>query len=208
MELFLLVAGSHFLALLLPGADFFLIVRLAARSGWRACVGLCSGIAVGNACYVVLAFTGLQVLQQTPVLLWGTHLLGTAYLLYLSVLLLWPRAQATTLAPPPLAHHANPMRHFGMGLLSALLNPKNGLFYMSLASVLSQQQASLLLYVACAVWMVSVVWLWDMAVAILLGNPVLMRRFQHWLPQIERGAGVMLGGLALAMVWQALQALA
>ena len=44
MELFLLVAGSHFLALLLPGADFFLIVRLAARSGWRACMGLCSGI--------------------------------------------------------------------------------------------------------------------------------------------------------------------
>ena len=95
-----------------------------------------------------------------------------------------------------------------MGLLSALLNPKNGLFYMSLASVLSQQQASLLLYVACAVWMVSVVWLWDMAVAVLLGNPVLMRRFQHWLPQIERGAGLILGGLALAMLWQALQALA
>ena len=56
MELFLLVAGSHFLALLLPGADFFLIVRLAARSGWRACVGLCTGIAMGNACYVVLVF--------------------------------------------------------------------------------------------------------------------------------------------------------
>ena len=56
MELFLLVAGSHFLALLLPGADFFLIVRLAARSGWRACVGLCTGIAMGNACYVALVF--------------------------------------------------------------------------------------------------------------------------------------------------------
>ena len=208
MELFLLVAGSHFLALLLPGADFFLIVRLAARSGWRACVGLCTGIAMGNACYVVLAFLGLQVLQQAPVLLWGIHLLGAAYLLTLSVALLRPKTPTPTPAakPNPIAH--TPLRNFGMGLLSALLNPKNGLFYMSLASVLSQQHASLLLYVTCAVWMVSVVWLWDMTVAVLLGNPVLMRRFQYWLPQIERGAGVMLGGLALAMLWQALQALA
>ena len=207
MELFLLVAGSHFLALLLPGADFFLIVRLAARSGWRACVGLCTGIAIGNACYVALAFLGLQVLQQAPVLLWGIHLLGAAYLLTLSVTLLRPKIPVTTPSakPNPIAHTA--LRNFGMGLLSALLNPKNGLFYMSLASVLSQQHASLLLYVACAVWMVGVVWLWDMAVAVLLGHPVLMRRFQHGLPQIERIAGLMLGGLALAMLWQARQAL-
>ena len=170
MELFLLVAGSHFLALLLPGADFFLIVRLAARSGWRACVGLCTGIALGNACYVALAFMGLQVLQQTPVLLWGIHLLGAAYLLTLSVTLLRPKTPVTTPSakPNPIAHTA--LRNFGMGLLSALLNPKNGLFYMSLASVLSQQQASLLLYVACAVWMVGLVWLKDKAVPSFVSN--------------------------------------
>ena len=207
MELFVLVGVSHFLALLLPGADFFLIVRLAARSGWHACVGLCTGIAMGNACYVGLAFLGLQVLQQAPVLLWGIHLLGAAYLLTFSVTLLHPKTPTPTPSakPNPITHTA--LRNFGMGLLSALLNPKNGLFYMSLASVLSQQQASLLLYVACAVWMVGVVWLWDMAVAVLLGHSVLMRRFQHGLPQIERIAGLMLGGLALAMLWQALQAL-
>ena len=108
MELFLLVAGSHFLALLLPGADFFLIVRLAARSGWRACVGLCTGIAIGNACYVALAFLGLQVLQQAPVLLWGIHLLGAAYLLTLSVTLLCPKTPVTpTEKTNPIAHLAH-----------------------------------------------------------------------------------------------------
>ncbi len=91
MELFLLVIGSHFLALLLPGADFFLIVRLATRSGWRACLPLCTGIALGNACYILLAFTGLQILQNNPFLLWGIQTLGAAYLLYLSFLLLRPK---------------------------------------------------------------------------------------------------------------------
>ena len=205
MELFLLVIGSHFLALLLPGADFFLIVRLATRSGWRACLPLCTGIALGNACYILLAFTGLQILQNNPFLLWGIQTLGAAYLLYLSYLLLRPRsahAHQPTMFDQP---YAASKRQFGMGLFSALLNPKNGLFYMSLASVLGQQQASLGLYVACGLWMFSIVWLWDMLVAVLLGNPLFLRRFQTCLPLIERGAGIMLALLAAVMLWPILQ---
>ena len=205
MELFLLVIGSHFLALLLPGADFFLIVRLATRSGWRACLPLCTGIAFGNAGYILLAFTGLQVLQKTPALLWGIQTLGAAYLLYLSFLLLRPNSAQ---ALQPTMHgqpYAASKRQFGMGLLSALLNPKNGLFYMSLASVLGQQQASLGLYVACGLWMFGVVWLWDMLVAVLLGNPLFLHRFQTCLPLIERGAGIMLALLAAVMLWPILQ---
>ena len=205
MELFLLVIGSHFLALLLPGADFFLIVRLATRSGWRACLPLCTGIAFGNAGYILLAFTGLQVLQKTPALLWGIQTLGAVYLLYLSFLLLRPSSAQSLQAIMPSQLYAAPKRQFGMGLFSALFNPKNGLFYMSLASVLGQQQASLGLYVACGLWMFSIVWLWDMLVAVLLGNPLFLRRFQTCLPLIEHGAGLMLTLLAAVMLWPILQ---
>ena len=205
MELFLLVIGSHFLALLLPGADFFLIVRLATRSGWRACLPLCSGIALGNACYILLAFTGLQILQNNPFLLWGIQTLGAAYLLYLSFLLLRPKPPQPFQSSMPIQIQNTSKRQFGMGLFSALLNPKNGLFYMTLASVLNQQQASLGLYVACGLWMFGVVWLWDMLVAVLLGNPLFLRRFQTCLPLIERGAGIMLALLAAVMLWPILQ---
>ena len=203
MELFVLVGVSHFLALLLPGADFFLIVRLATRAGWRACLPLCSGIALGNGIYIVLAFSGMQVLQHTPWLLQLIQGLGAAYLLYLSVLLLKPNATSAIATPTESA--ALPARRFLLGCLSALLNPKNGLFYVSLASVLSQQHASTVLYVTCGVWMFAVVWAWDMALAHLLSAPWFLTRLQQYLPTIERAAAVMMALLALSMVWTLLQ---
>lgn len=205
MELFVLVGISHFLALLLPGADFLLIVRLASRAGWRACLPLCSGIALGNGVYIVLAFSGLQVLQHTPWLLQLIQGLGAAYLLYLSVLLLTPNAATTLSSASQTESAAVPARRALMGLLSALLNPKNGLFYLSLASVLSQQHASTVLYVACGVWMLAVVWTWDMALARLLGAPWFIRRLQQYLPLIERAAGVMMALLAFSMLWTLLR---
>jgi hypothetical protein len=42
---FLLIAGLHFLALLSPGPDFFLIVRSAVVNGTRVASGVCVGIA-------------------------------------------------------------------------------------------------------------------------------------------------------------------
>lgn len=38
---FLVIAGAHFLALLSPGPDFFLIVRSAVINGARACPSRC-----------------------------------------------------------------------------------------------------------------------------------------------------------------------
>ena len=45
---FLALALAHFVALLSPGPDFFLLVGYAARYRVRGSAGLCVGIAVGN----------------------------------------------------------------------------------------------------------------------------------------------------------------
>ena len=46
MQLFLLIATAHFLALLSPGPDFFLVARTSASAGWRVASGACAGIAL------------------------------------------------------------------------------------------------------------------------------------------------------------------
>ncbi|MDU7100590.1 MAG: LysE family translocator, partial [Enterobacter sp.] len=45
---FLALALAHFVALLSPGPDFFLLVGYAARYRLRGSAGLCVGIAAGN----------------------------------------------------------------------------------------------------------------------------------------------------------------
>lgn len=55
---FLALALAHFVALLSPGPDFFLLVGYAARYRLRGSAGLCLGIAAGNGLYILLVIIG------------------------------------------------------------------------------------------------------------------------------------------------------
>lgn len=88
------LALSHFVALLSPGPDF-LLVGYAVRYRIRGSIGLCLGIAAGNALYIVLAIVGWGLLRQAPLLLL-IELLGAGYLLWIGSLLI--RSRPATLA--------------------------------------------------------------------------------------------------------------
>ncbi|HEL2980697.1 TPA: LysE family transporter [Stenotrophomonas maltophilia] len=202
MEQFLIVATVHFLALLSPGPDFFLVARTAVTSGWRTASGACAGIAFGNGVFIVAAFTGIALLRAGSAGFVAVQLAGCGFLLYLGVLFL-RHAGATALQPPdaarmPRAGGAHDWwKAAGLGALSALLNPKNALFYATLAAMLNGPQASTKAKLFYAAWMFGVVLLWDLLVAALIGHPWVMRRFARLLPWLERAAGMLMIALAL-----------
>ena len=90
-----------------------------------------------------------------------------------------------------------------MGFVSAILNPKNALFYVSLATVLAARQTSPAAMAAYGAWMVFAVLAWDMTVALAIGSTALRQRFARALPLLERLSGVMLIVLAVALLVQA-----
>lgn len=49
MELFIAIALTHFIALLSPGPDFFLILTTLLRHNRNAAILVCCGVALGNA---------------------------------------------------------------------------------------------------------------------------------------------------------------
>jgi len=198
MQAFLIVALAHFLALLSPGPDFFLVARTSINSGWRVASGACLGIALANGMFIAVAFTGLSVLQQGSLLFSTLQLAGAGYLLYLGVLFLRHAGQSSLGSVAANQAVAGWWRSLGMGFLSGVLNPKNGLFYASLASMVSSASAGW--KAACAVWMFSIVLLWDLLVAVAIGNPLVLRRFARSLPWLERASGVMLVVLAMALL--------
>ena len=200
MQQFLMIAAAHFLALLSPGPDFFLIARTSLHAGWRIASGACLGIAAANGVFIAAAFAGTAALRPDSAWFAALQLAGCGYLLYLGVLFIRHAGAGGlggTLAPPgremrPGPHPAAAWRRAaGMGLLSAILNPKNALFYASLAAMLGPQAASgwKMVY---GVWMFSVVLLWDVLVAALIGSPAVLRRFERALPWLERASGAML----------------
>ncbi|UCJ19130.1 LysE family translocator [Pseudomonas sp. MM211] len=201
MQQFLIIAAAHFLALLSPGPDFFLVARTSLSAGWRVASGACLGIAVANGVFIVAAFTGVSVLQPGSVPFIVLQLVGCLYLLYLGVLFIRHAGSSVLQA----ADGAAPaqltwLQAAGMGFLSGILNPKNALFYVSLASMLGSSQGSVGWKLFYGVWMFAVVLSWGLLVALAIGNGRLLSRFQRALPALERLSGLFLIALALGML--------
>ncbi|ANN76097.1 LysE family translocator [Bordetella flabilis] len=208
MQQFLIVAAAHFLALLSPGPDFFLIARTSLAAGWRVASGACLGIAAANGAFIVLAFAGTAALRPASTPFIALQIVGCAYLLYLGVLFI-RHAGANTLnaVPAPPGHPparerrtASWRRAVCMGFLSGILNPKNALFYASLAAMLTGPHASAGWKAFYGAWMFAVVLAWDVAVAILIGNRTVLHRFARVLPWLERTSGLLLMLLALGVL--------
>jgi threonine/homoserine/homoserine lactone efflux protein len=199
---FLMIAGLHFLALLSPGPDFFLIVRSALVNGTRVASGVCVGIALANGLYIVLAIRGVAALQdisgQMSALTWA----GCAYLGWLGWRFLGVRGTAQLpMASSPAAQRNSWGHECRVGFLSGIFNPKNSLFYASLFSLGFGPATPLAVQVAYAMWMFVVVLLWDLVVARAAGHPPVVRRFMAHVRQIERATGVILLGIAAGIAW-------
>lgn len=202
LQQFAAVAGVHFLALLSPGPDFFLVVRSALLRGWRKTNVVCFGIALANGVFIALAIGGFAALRRhgTPFVI--IEAAGCGYLIYLGVLFLRHAGKS------PLTRGSSgsdemdsrigaaaqtgwPLR-FASGFMSAILNPKNALFYVSLFSVLAGRQATFGVQLVYGVWMFGAVLAWDVLVAIGIGHPAVVARFERHHAAIERITGVVL----------------
>ncbi|MFV9260506.1 LysE family translocator [Citrobacter freundii] len=194
------LALAHFVALLSPGPDFFLLVGYAVRYRMRGSTGLCVGIAVGNGLYILLAVIGWGILRQLPLLFTIIELLGALYLLWIGSLLIRSRPQTLTGTD---ARSTCP--GFGkqllLGLGSSLLNPKNALFYLALMTALLGPSVTLLQQTMSGIWMTSVVLCWDLLIVMFIGLPQIQRRLTRGILWIERIAGgvLIIFGCAIAL---------
>lgn len=197
---FAALALAHFVALLSPGPDFFLLVGYAVRYRMRGSAGLCVGIALGNGLYIMLAIIGWGILRQLPLLFTVIELLGALYLLWIGSLLIRSRPQTLTGAD---AQSTCP--GFGkqllLGLASSLLNPKNALFYLALMTALLGPSVTLLQQSVSGIWMTSVVLFWDLLIVMFIGLPQIQRRLTRGILWVERIAGgvLVIFGCAIAL---------
>ena len=201
------LALAHFLALLSPGPDFFLIIGHAVRHRLRGALFICLGIALGNVLYICLAVSGWSVMRQVPSLYSFVELAGGGYLAWLGFLLLRESRNATTGEGSLATGEARPLSPGSQlitGLGSALLNPKNAVFYLTLMTVILGPTATLPQQTFAGIWMTLLVFVWDAALAAAISLPGAQRALEKRIPLIEGLAGLTLSGIAL---WLALRPL-
>ncbi|RRO19406.1 LysE family translocator [Saccharopolyspora rhizosphaerae] len=122
------------LAVITPGLDTMLALRHAVLSGRRAGLKAVLGINAGCLLWGTASTAGLTALLTASELAYNVvRVLGAAYLIWLGATALWktfPRGKTPAAAPEDDAPAGRSA--FTAGLMTNLLNPKVGVFYMSL----------------------------------------------------------------------------
>jgi threonine/homoserine/homoserine lactone efflux protein len=198
---FLLIASAHFLALLSPGPDFFLLMQGAFRLPLRYCFALCAGIALANGVYLLVAILGLTAVSSLSTLMIGLKYLGGTYLLFLGIMLLRaPRLSLEAGSNQAGIHFKSYSRQFTMGFLSALLNPKNAIFYLAIFSVMVSPETPLFIRGFYGCWMTFVVFFWDSLVVLFFNRQGTKDALRPVLYYLEKISGIVLAffGLFLA----------
>jgi threonine/homoserine/homoserine lactone efflux protein len=125
-------AGVSLLLAVTPGPDMAVVTRNALAHGRRGVVLTTSGIALALVIWVTATAVGLSALLRTSgEVLFLLKIVGACYLAYLGVrTLLESRARpADLLAATPPAAPAHAV--FRQGFLSAISNPKLGVFFVT-----------------------------------------------------------------------------
>lgn len=193
---FVLVASTHFAALLSPGPDFFLLIRAALVRGRRHADGCASGIALANlaSMALVLLVLGLlpDVAQQS---LRVVQALGGAYFVWLGLQAVLARRELEIPVESGLLVRGGFFQGLREGFLASSLNPKLPIFYSGLFGLLGPFRLPDWALALCVLWMGAVVLVWDLALVRLLDR----QRWRGWLQRRVRLLDRLCGALLLAL---------
>ncbi len=115
-----------------PGVDTAVVLRSAAGAGRRRGVAAALGVAMGCLAWGLLAAAGLAALLAASARAYDAlRLLGAAYLAWLGLRLLLRPGRSFAPRAPGGAVSPGPAGDWLRGLLTNLLNPKVGVFYVS-----------------------------------------------------------------------------
>jgi threonine/homoserine/homoserine lactone efflux protein len=189
-------AGVSLLLAVTPGPDMAVVTKNALAHGRRGVLYTTTGIALALSIWVTATAFGVSaLLRSSAELLFVLKLVGAAYLAYLGVrTLLDSRRRPADLlaaAPPPAPSHAI----FRQGFLSALTNPKLGVFFVTfLPQFVETGQALLPRLLELGLIFAVIGWTWMNLYGLLvtrIRSFITAPRVRQWM---ERVTGVVLLG--------------
>ena len=132
---FLLLAFAHFLALISPGVDFFIIINSSLKYGKKFGIITAFGIAIANLIYILLALYGITIIKENIYIFNTLKILGSLYLFYISYHLIQSKKRNLFSKQIKHSNDNKSLECFIKGFISAILNPKNFIFYFTMFSI-------------------------------------------------------------------------
>ena len=201
LALFFTVALAHLLAVMSPGPDLAMVTRQTLAYGRSAGIWTALGIGSGISFHVAWAMFGMGwVIERFPMLLDVLRYGGALFLISMGSKAIRAQASSADDSGKEKAEPGSNAHHFGIGVLTNVLNPKALLFFMALCSAVITGTTPVWLRLGLGLWMIISTAAWFSMVSITLGHPRVRQRLMASGYLIDRAMGAILLVLGIAMI--------
>ncbi|MBT1158923.1 LysE family transporter [Aminobacter anthyllidis] len=189
--------------MVVPGADFVMVVRQSVVHGRRAAIITSFGIGVSLLFHVSYTILGIGLIVSKSLLLFSLiKWAGAAYLLYLGVMAL--RAGPMELAPVDVqdggeAKKISAMRCFLTGFVTNALNPKAVLFFLPLFTAMVSHETPAAVKGVYGLLMAVVLITWFVGVSMFFTMASVRERFVAWGRWFNKATGMIFIGLGVKL---------
>ncbi|MCS6096136.1 LysE family transporter [Shewanella baltica] len=225
LTLLLTLAVIHTVALISPGPDFAIMVKIATQQPRGTAIAAAVGISMAILAHTILSLTGVSLLiKSSHTLYLLVQIVGASYLAWMGfgalraglAILAKRKASASTntgtkvdalsadveCAASIAGGLGGPMSRrqgFLTGLYTNLLNPKALVFFLTLFSALITPSVTTSTKIAAAILLLSLSLAWFGFVAVMLSKAQVQLKLQRLTPIIDAIIGVIFMSVALAI---------
>jgi threonine efflux protein len=185
MTLLASLAVIHIVALMSPGPDFAIIVKMATQQTRLTALYCALGIAVAILVHTFLSLMGISVMiQQSHVAFMAVQLIGSSYLAWMgygalksALTSIISKRRTAGISISSTQHNMakntlmSSLTGFKVGLYTNLLNPKALIFFITLFSVLITPQVNDSTKVAATILLFILSLAWFSLLALILSKP-------------------------------------
>lgn len=225
LSLLLTLAVIHSVALISPGPDFAIMVKIATQQSRSTAIAAAVGISIAILAHTILSLTGVSLLiKSSHTLYLLVQIVGASYLAWMGfgalcaglAILAKRKASASTNAGTNvdalsadvegtasiaggLGGAMSQKQGFLTGLYTNLLNPKALVFFLTLFSALITPSVTTCTKIASAVLLLSLSLAWFGFLAVMLSKAQVQLKLQRLTPIIDAIIGVIFMSVALAI---------
>lgn len=225
LSLLLTLAVIHTVALISPGPDFAIMVKIATQQPRGTAIAAAVGISMAILAHTILSLTGVSLLiKSSHTLYLLVQIVGASYLAWMGfgalraglAILAKRKASASTNAGTKvdalsadvegtasiaggLGGAMSQKQGFLTGLYTNLLNPKALVFFLTLFSALITPSVTTSTKIAAATLLLSLSLAWFGFVAVMLSKAQVQLKLQRLTPIIDAIIGVIFMSVALAI---------
>lgn len=187
--------------IVVPGADFALVLRQCVVHGRRTAVVTSVGIGASLLFHIGYTILGIGLIVSKSLVLFGLlKWAGAAYLIYLGIKT-WrePAFEMKDETNVETPKSLSCSKAFGMGFITNALNPKPVLFFLSLFSVLVSPQTPALIQAFYGLGMACALIGWFVAVSFVFTSRAVRTRFLQMGQVFNKVTGAVFVGLGLRL---------